>query len=460
MKKISTVGTQQSKNFREQKLTIGLDLGDRTSWYCVLDEAGDVLLEQKLGTIPKAMKEVFGKMPRSRIALETGMHSPWVSQVLSELGHEVIVAHARNVRLIGESRRKDDRFDARTLARLARIDPQLLSPVQHRSAQSQSHLMVIRARAGLVRVRTSLINTARGLTKSYGERLRGCSPRNLNAEKARQLSPELQAALEPLLAAIESMSQRIYEYNQQIAKIAKESYPQVARLEQVKGVGTLIALTYLLTLKDPQRFRKSRDVGCYVGLQPGRRNSGQSEPQLHISKEGDPYLRALLVQGAHHILGPFGADSDLRRWGLKLAERGGKNGKKRAVVATARKLAVLLHRLWVNGEAYQPLRNSDQSCCRQPHSSDLLSGKHRAPMPSSGDCVYGLAQLPSRDGRRGRQTGGSTGCNENTQLAPSAANAHQRVRMEGWRQGWLGCEARTEERRKDQPSGATAPFPS
>src|SRR5277367_1532247 len=311
MKKISTVVAKQSKNFREQKLTIGLDLGDRSSWYCVLDEAGDVLLEQKLSTTPKAMREVFEKIPRSRIALETGMHSPWVSRVLSELRHEVIVAHARNVRLIGESRRKDDRFDARTLARLARIDPQLLSPVQHRSAQAQAHLMVIRARAGLVRVRTSLINTARGLTKSYGERLRGCSPRNLNAETARQLSPEL-------LAAIESLSQRIYEYNQQIAKIAKESYPQVARLEQVKGVGTLIALTYILTLEDAQRFRKSRDVGCYVGLQPGRRNSGQSEPQLHISKEGDPYLRTLLVQGAHHILGPFGADSDLRRWGLKL----------------------------------------------------------------------------------------------------------------------------------------------
>ncbi|MGA8491422.1 MAG: IS110 family transposase [Terriglobales bacterium] len=300
MKKISTAGAKQTNNFRGQKLTIGLDLGDRSSWYCVLDEAGEVVLEQRLGTTPKAMKEVFGKMPRSRIALETGMHSPWVSRGLSELGHEVIVAHARNVRLIGESRRKDDRFDARTLARLARIDPQLLAPVQHRSAQAQSHLMVIRARAGLVRARTSLINTARGLTKSYGERLRGCSPRNLNAE----------AALEPLLGASESLSQRIYEYNQQIAKIARESYPQVGRLEQVKGVGTLIALTYMLTLQDGQRFRKSRDVGCYVGLQPGRRNSGQSEPQLHISKEGDAYLRTLLVQGAHHILGPFGADSD------------------------------------------------------------------------------------------------------------------------------------------------------
>src|SRR6202163_1190472 len=195
MKKISTAEGKQARNFEDRQLTIGLDLGDRSSWYCVLDETGEVLLEQKLSTTPNAMKEVFGKMPRSRIALETGMHSPWVSRGLSELGHEVIVAHARNVRLIGESRRKDDRFDARTLARLARIDPQLLAPVKHRSAQAQSHLMVIRARAGLVRARTSLINTARGLTKSYGERLSGCNPRNLNAEKARQLSPELQAAL-------------------------------------------------------------------------------------------------------------------------------------------------------------------------------------------------------------------------------------------------------------------------
>jgi transposase len=325
-----------------------------------LDETGKVLLEQRLSTTPKAMREVFVAMPRCRIALETGMHSPWVSRLLSAVGHEVIVAHARSVRLIGESRKKDDRRDAQTLARLARIDPQLLCPVKHRSAKAQADLTVIRARAGLVRARTALVNTARGLAKSYGERLRGCNVRNMNPEKAEGLSPELQRALEPLLAGIESLSERICEGNERIEKLATESYPQVALLKQVKGVGTLIALTFLLTLEDAHRFRKSRDVGCYLGLQPGRRNSGQSEPQMHISKEGDPYLRTLLVQGAHHILGPFGADSDLRRWGLKLAERGGKSGKKRAVIAVARKLAVLLHRLWVSGEVYQPLRNSQQ----------------------------------------------------------------------------------------------------
>jgi transposase len=359
MKKTSTAAATSKKNL-QGKLTIGLDLGDRSSWYCVLDEAGEVIGEQKVGTTAKAMGEAFAAMPRCRVALETGTHSPWVSRLLSELGHEVIVAHARNVRLIGESRRKDDRLDARTLARLARIDPQLLSPVKHRSAQAQADLTVIRARAGLVRARTALVNTVRSLAKSYGERLRGCNVRNMDPEKAEGLSPELQVALEPLLATIESLSEGIREYNERIEALAKQSYPEVALLKQIKGVGTLIALTFLLTLDDPHRFRKSRDVGCYLGLQPGRRNSGQSEPQMHISKEGDPYLRTLLVQGAQHILGPFGADCDLRRWGLKLAERGGKNGKKRAIIATARKLAVLLHRLWVSGEVYEPLRNSNR----------------------------------------------------------------------------------------------------
>ncbi|HEU0368477.1 MAG TPA: IS110 family transposase [Candidatus Acidoferrum sp.] len=361
MKKVSTAAARQSRNICQQKLTIGLDLGDRNSWYCVVDEAGQIQLEQRVRTSAKALQEAFGAMPHCRIALETGTHSPWISRLLAELGHEVIVANARKVRLIGESRKKDDRLDAQTLARLARIDPELLCPVKHRSAQAQADLAVIRARAGLVRARTGLVNTVRGLAKSYGERLRGCNVRNMNPEKAEGLSPELQRALEPLLSAIEELSQRIGEYNERIETLAQQSYPKVALLKQIKGVGTLIALTFLLTLEDPHRFRRSRDVGCYLGLQPGRRNSGQSEPQLHISKEGDPYLRTLLVQGAQHILGPFGVDCDLRRWGLKLAERGGRNGKKRAIVATARKLAVLLHHLWVSGEVYEALHNTSRT---------------------------------------------------------------------------------------------------
>ena len=324
-----------------------MDLGDRWSFYCVLDEAGEVILEQKVATAPEAMEQTFGRMTRSRIALETGTHSPWVSRVLARLGHEVIVAHARNVRLIGESNRKDDRLDAQTLARLVRIDPELLGPVRHRSAKAQIHLTVIRARAELVSARTALVNAARGLAKSYGERLPKCGTGQVSGELVAELSVELREALEPLLAEVESLNERIKEYEVRMEKIAAESYPQVALLKQVKGVGTQIALTYVLTLDDPHRFAKSREVGCFLGLKPGRRDSGQSQPQLHISKEGDRYLRTMLVQGAHYILGPFGEDSDLRRWGLQLAKRGGKNAKKRAVVAVASKLAVLLHRLWV-----------------------------------------------------------------------------------------------------------------
>jgi transposase len=307
------------------------------------------------------MKQTFGKIPRSRIALETGTHSPWLSRLLTELGHEVIVAHAQKVQLITKSSRKDDRHDARTLARLARIDPELLGPVRHRSAQAQIHLTVIRARAELVRARTALVNAARGLVKSFGQRLPKCGTQQVRRELAGDLSEELREVVEPLLKEIESLNERIQEYDERMEKIAKESYPQVALLQQVKGIGTQIALTYVLTLEDPYRFPKSREVVCFLGLRPGRRNSGESEPQKKISKEGDRYLRTMLVQGAHYILGPFGEDSDLRRWGMKLAERGGKNAKKRAVVAVGRKLAVLLHRLWVGGEVYEPLRNSKKA---------------------------------------------------------------------------------------------------
>lgn len=361
MKKSSAVAIEGMQIFKPNQLTIGLDLGDRTSYYCIWNEAGEVILEQELATPPKGFEQVFSKIPRSRIALETGTHSPWISRQLTELGHEVLVAHARNVQLISQSTRKDDRLDARTLARLARIDPSLLGPVRHRSAKAQIHLTVIRARAVLVSARTALVNAARGLTKSYGARLPKCGTEQMTREITKNLKSELRDALDPLLAEIESLNERIAEYDTRIEQIAKEVYPEVARLKQVKGVGPLIALTYVLTLDNPHRFRRSRDVGCFVGLRPGRRNSGRSEPQLHISKEGDRYLRTLLVQGAHYILGPFGQDSDLRRWGLKLSERGGKNAKKRAVVAVARKLAVLLHKLWVSKEVYEPLRNNRQA---------------------------------------------------------------------------------------------------
>jgi len=238
------------------------------------------------------------------------------------------------------------------------VDPQLLRPIQHRSEQAQADLMTIRIRAALVEARTSLVNAARGFTKAMGERLPACDTDSLGVEKLETLPAVLQPRLQPLLEQIEALTAQIKKLEGHIEQIARIEYPETRLLTQVRGVGTLIALTFVLTVEDRERFQKSRDVGCYLGLRPKQSESGQSQPQLRITKEGDRYLRTLLVQGAHLILNRRGPDTDLKRWGRKLAERGGKNAKKRAIVAVARKLAVLLHRLWVCGEVYEPLRNS------------------------------------------------------------------------------------------------------
>jgi transposase len=338
--------------------SVGLDIGDNTSRYLVVDSEGVVKTERGVPTTKKGLSQAFASMVPSRIAMEVGTHSPWVSRLLQSFGHEVIVANARRVRLIGQSSRKNDKQDAKLLARLARVDPSLLCPIQHRGEQAQEHLAMIKARAALVEGRTALVNTARGLTKSFGERLGKCDADQMGVGKLAGMPAGLQAVLEPLLVTVETMTENIQGYDKQLAEIAREHYPETALLEQISGVGQLIALTFILTLDDPNRFQRSREVGCFLGLRPKQRDSGESQPQLGISKEGDVYLRKLLVQGAHCILSRRGPDTDLKRWGLKLAGQGSKNAKKIALVAVARKLAILLHHLWVTGEVYEPLRNS------------------------------------------------------------------------------------------------------
>ena len=368
-KSIQTQSSKRSKKNVRGSKTIGIDLGDKTSRYCVLDGSGEVEREAKVATTKEGLREAFGKIGRCRVALEVGTHSPWVSRLLKELGHEVIVANPRQVRLISESSRKDDRLDARTLARLARVDPQLLRPIQHRGEKAQGNLLVIRVRALLVETRTALVNAARGMSKACGERLASCAAESMKVEILEGLEESLQSALKPLVEQVESLNKQIKASDTKIEQIARDDYPETTLLKQVSGVGTLIALTFVLTVDDRERFKQSRDVGCYVGLRPKRSQSGGSEPQLRITKEGDRYLRTLLVQGAHCILGWRGPDTDIRRWGLELAKRGGKNAKKRALVAVARKLAVLLHRLWVTGEVYEPLRNSQAKEKRKPQAA-------------------------------------------------------------------------------------------
>jgi transposase len=279
-----------------------------------------------------------------------------VSRALAELGYEVLVANARQVGLIARSSKKTDRVDAETLARAARFDPALLKPIRHRGEQAQADLAMLRARKALLESRTRLIVSARGMVKAVGGRLAKCSADSFASKAKDQLPQMLRPALEPMLDAIAQLTEQVHAMTRNLKQLAQERYPETALLSQVHGVGLICSLTYVLTLEEPTRFRRSRQVGAYLGLVARQHESGEQRPQLHITKSGDVYLRSVLVQSAQHILGPFGKDSDLRRWGLRLADTGSKMRKNKAIIAVARKLCVLLHHLWLTGEVYEPLR--------------------------------------------------------------------------------------------------------
>jgi transposase len=274
----------------------------------------------------------------ARVVIEVGTHSAWVGEIISAYGHEVLVANPRLMDGSKRRKRKNDRLDANKLARLGRVDPQSLYPIRHRSREVRQDLVLLRARNALVTARTQQINASRGLVKSMGTRLPKCSSPSFRSKVEQALPAGIREAVLPLLQLADGLSNCIKTYDQRIEQLSTE--------------------TYVLTLENPKRFAKSREVGPYLGLVPKQEDSGESQPQLGISKAGDTMLRRLLVGSGHYILGPFGPDTDLRRYGLRLCERGGKNAKKRAAVAVARKLAVLLHRLWVTAEVYEPLRHT------------------------------------------------------------------------------------------------------
>jgi transposase len=339
---------------------VGIDLGDRFSRFVCLDRSGRKIGEGRVATTAAAFRKQFA-VGAQCIAIETGTHSPWVSRLLSALGHEVVVANSRKLRLIYENRNKNDAVDAEYLARLVRVDRDLLSPVTHRSEHAQQQLAVLGARETLVRTRTRWINTVRCTFKSNGLRVPACSAEAFAKRAASLVPPALEPALGPLLKLIAEVNKQISAFDRRIERLLEDEHRDARVLTQVAGVGALTALAFVLSIGERDRFEQSRTVGAWVGLTPGQCASGQSDPQQRITKQGDGYLRHLLVNCAHYILGPFGPDCDLRRHGLAIAARGGKNAKKRAVIAVARKLAVLLHRLWCNQTIYEPLHNSNRA---------------------------------------------------------------------------------------------------
>jgi transposase len=350
----------QSTTIAIPNLTIGLDVGDRKSCTCEIDGAGVVVRETSIGTTTAAVTRYFGGRPRCRVVLEVGTHSPWLSRLLAALGHEVLVANPSAMygrRRVRGRRRRNDRLDAAFLARQGRADPTLLCAITHRSAQAQQHLEVLRARDQLVRVRSKLIGHVRGTVKSMGARLAKCSADVFATRAPSELPQELRETLLPLVETIRELTRRIAEYDRRVNAIAAETYPVVARLRAPAGVGPLTALAFVLLVEEPARFSSSRALGPYFGLVPQLDESGEGAPELRISKAGDELGRRLLVSAAHYILGPFGPDCALRRHGMTIVQRGGKYAKKRAVIAVARKLAVLLHQLWVSDQPYDPFHH-------------------------------------------------------------------------------------------------------
>ena len=335
---------------------IGMDMGDRKHSICILNCRGKVVSRSTVSNTATAIRAHFKNQSAALFAIEAGTHSAWVSDVLEKMGHEVLVGNARKLRAIWQNDQKSDVRDAEMLARIARFDPQLLHPIQHRSRECQLDQLHLKARDILVKSRQMQVAHVRGVVKSMGARVSVCATSYFARRAREELSEELLDILGPVLASIESLDERIAEYDRKIECLATEKYPETRALQKVKGVGPLTALAFVLTLEDPKRFRRSRDVGPFLGLVPRRDQSGMTDKQLPITKAGNAALRRLLIGSAHYILGVFGPECELREFGMRVAERGGKNAKKRAVVAVARKLAVLLHRLWVDASVceYDP----------------------------------------------------------------------------------------------------------
>jgi transposase len=343
------------------QITIGVDLGDTKHRYHVLDQAGNEVRRGSLPNTHSALSRLARDYPGARIALEVGTHSPWVSRHLSEAGCEVIVANARKLRAVYENERKCDERDAQMLAKIARLDPDLLHPVTHISKQAMTDRLALSSREQLVDARKRLIQSVRSMVKSLGHRIDSCSAVRFPAAAREALGAEegVMLGIGPMLTAIEGIGASIRQLDEQIDRLGAESHPVTRQLRQITGVGPITALAFVLAVEDPRRIEKTRDIGAYLGIVPRRDQSGGTDKSLGISKTGNAYVRKLLVQCAQYILGAHGPDCELRRFGLRLASRGGKAHKKKAMVAVARKLAVLMLSLWKSGEDYQPARGGE-----------------------------------------------------------------------------------------------------
>ena len=338
---------------KQNYYTIGIDLGDRKHEMCVLDAGGEVEDRRGIGGGRDALKRLARKYPGARVIIECGTHSPWISRYLEGLGMEVVVANPRKVRAIWDQEFKSDERDAEMLARIGRFDPKLLRPIRHGSEEAQKELLSIKMRDTLVRRRVDIISAVRFTLKSLGHRVGNPSSASFHKVVMGQVPADCAPLIEPMVKVLAEMGERIKEFDRMIRRAAA-AHPAARHLQEIVGIGPITALYFVHKIEDPGRFARVRDVGAYLGLCPRRDQSGDCDKQLRITKAGDRYLRRLLVSAAQYILGHFGKECALREFGLRLCERGGPRAKKKAVVAVARKLSVLMVSVWKNESDYRP----------------------------------------------------------------------------------------------------------
>jgi transposase len=337
---------------------IGMDMGDKNHKAIGLSESGEIISREEVPCTAEGVSSYLGRHPGALLAIETGTHCRWVSKLGLDLGHEVLVGNARKLRMIWDSSRKNDWRDAEMLAKVARTDRSLLHPVALRDDGDQSLMRLVKSRDVLVRSRTRIVSHIRGFCKSEGARLPKCSAESF-ARLEREVCPSVRPVVKPLFAVLRELCKKIALYDKMIADAVKRLHgEEAALLEPIAGVGPVTAAAFLAAVGDVQAFGSARDAGPYFGLVPRQDQSGGTDRQLRISKEGNGIVRRLLVTAANYIMGPFGADCELRRHGMKIAERGGKNAMKRAKVAVARKLAVLMLAILRGKSSYRPLKEA------------------------------------------------------------------------------------------------------
>jgi transposase len=326
---------------------VGLDVSLKQTSICVVDQAGSVVREGVVDSDPELIAAfVRSKAPGAlRIGLETGPTTTWLWTELKRLGLPVICIDARHAKAVLKMQiNKSDRNDAAGIARIMQTG--WFKEVRVKSIDSHLIKALLVSRALLVKIKRDLENQIRGLLKNLGLII-GRAKFNVFAVRTEELiedRPELEAVIKPLLAARKAIEGQVVDLDRKVLKLARHDV-QVRRLMTVPGIGPVTALCFKATIDDPTRFKRSRSVGAYVGLTTRRHASGEVDWSGRISKCGDAMLRMYLFEAAGVLLTRVPKWSALKAWGIRLAKR---NGLRKAKVAVARKLAVILHRMWID----------------------------------------------------------------------------------------------------------------